>query len=338
VVQIAAPYTWAAQHNLPTTFALNYILNVQRELSASTMLEFGYTGSITRRLQGLFDANAPVPSPDGSTPSSRAPFPEFGVIQTLWGDGRGSYNALTAKLQRRMASGLTLLASYTLSKSIDNTSGIRGQGDAQSPNDSRCLRCEKGVSAFNRPNRVVASLVYELPFGRGKTLGSSWRPILNHAAGGWQVSSIVTFESGNPAMAMAPGDRSTLAYTLGTRLNATGQPLKLPKDQRSVERWFNPQAFALQPFGTVGNAGRNTILGPGRKFWDFSAQKSFRLREGHALNFRLEAFNFANHPAWGSPGNSWGSNNPAQPGPSYTQIRATAASMRQAQLGLKYVF
>jgi len=337
IVNIASPYTWAAQYELPTTFALNYILNVQRQLSESTMLELGYVGSTTRRLESLFDANAPMPSGDGSTPASRAPFPEFGVIQMVDGNGRGIYHGGSVKITRRMAVGLTLLGSYTWSKSIDTASGIRGQGDSQSPNDSRCLSCERGVSGFNKPHRFVTSLVYELPFGRGRQLGATWNPVLNHIAGGWQVSSIITLESGNPANASSPGGRNSLAYVLGDRLNCTGVDWRLPSDQRTTNLWFNRAAFLLPAAGVVGNCGRNIIVGPGRRLFDASIQKSFRIMEGHSLDFRLEAFNFWNHRVLATPGTGWG-NTTATPSVSFGQITGTAASMRQLQFGLKYVF
>jgi len=338
VINISTPYTWGAQYRLPTTFALNYIFNIQRQLSETTMLEVGYVGSATRRLQSLFDANAPMPSNDGSPPNTRAPFPEFGVIQMLDGNGRGIYHGGSIKLTRRMAAGLTVLSSYTWSKSIDTASGIRGQGDAQSPNDSRCLRCERGVSGFNKPHRSVTSLVYELPFGRGRQFGGNWNSILDYIAGGWQISAILTFESGNPATPYSPQGRNSMAYVLGDRLNCTGIDWRLPADQRTTNRWFNIAAFALPAQGEIGNCGRNVLIGPGRQMLDGSLQKSFRVMEGHSLQFRMEGFNAWNHRVLGTPGTSWGSTNPAAPSATFGQITSTAVSMRQLQFGLKYVF
>src|SRR4051794_13517094 len=90
------------------------------------------------------------------------------------------------------------------------------------------------------------------------------------------------------------------------RLNATGLSQSL--NNSSPAAWFNVNAFSLEPFGTFGNVGRNTIIFPGRNVWDFSAIKNFRITERQALQFRFEGFNFANHPNWGNPGTSWGQN------------------------------
>ena len=338
ITTIVAPYTWAANYNIHSTWTAQYLVNIQRQLSQSTMVEVGYTGSHSSHLQGLYDANGPAPSADGSPPNTRAPFPEFGVIQAVHADGRGNYNGVGFQIQHRAQGGLTLMSSYTFSKSIDDVSAIRGQGDAQNPNDSRCIHCEKAVSGFNTPHRVVASLLYELPFGKGKKLGSAWSPVLNQVAGGWQVGSICTFQSGRPGYPYGVGGRSSLAFVLGERPDATGQPLKLPKDQRSIDHWFNPNAFKLNGYGVVGNAGRNVILGPWQPSWDFSAHKVFRIRESHMVDFRFEAFNFPNHAVLGMPDTSWNSNDPHKPGSSYDPIRGPAISMRQIQLGLKYIF
>jgi hypothetical protein len=338
-VTIRSPYALGAKYDIRNTYAVQYLINIQRELNQSTMFEVGYNGSISRRLQGLVDLNQPIPSAFGSI-ASRSPFPEFNAIQTVSGNGRGNYNGLGIKLQRRFADGLTALIGYTWSKSIDDTSGIRGQSNdgLQYLQDSRCESCERAVSSFHTPNRLVASVLYELPFGRGRRWVNTNRPA-DWVIGGWQLGSIITIQSGRPNSAhIAWSGRANVNMKGGERINATGQALNLPASERSVERWFNTAAFALQPFGEFGNAGRNTILGPGQQSWDFSAHKNFRIREGHNLNFRFEAFNFPNHPSWATPGVSWGSSNPDKPAASFGQIRGTATSMRQVQLGLKYVF
>ena len=114
-------------------------------------------------------------------------------------------------------------------------------------------------------------------------------------------------------------------------MNATGQPANLPGDVSNVDRWFNTDAFVLQPFGTFGSAGRNTIVTPGVIAWDFSAHKDFRIAEQHTVQFRFEAFNFPNHPNWGNPERNLTS-------PSFGQIRTTRTNMREMQVALKYMF
>jgi hypothetical protein len=338
IATISSPYALGAKYDIPTTYALQYLLNVQRELSASTVFEFGYTGSISRRLQALVDLNQAIPGATGSV-ASRSPFPEFNAIQTVSATGRGSYNGLGMKLQRRFADGLTALVSYTWSKSIDDTSGIRGQSNdgLQYLQNSACEVCERAISSFNTPHRFVTSVLYELPFGKGRPYGTNWNRALDSVMGGWQVGSIVTIQSGRPFSAnVAWSGRANVNMKGGERINATGTPWSF--EQRTVEQWFNRSAFKLQPFGEFGNAGRNVLLGPGQQSWDFSAHKSFRIVEGHSLTFRFEAFNFPNHPSWALPGHAWGSTDMEKPGADFARIRGTATSMRQIQLGLKYTF
>ena len=333
VPQLTIPQGWANAQNLRDSYTFQYLLNIQRELSKSTVLEVGYLGSQSRHLWGIYDSNQPITAPDGSAPNTRAPNPELGIIMLTDSDGRGNYNSVSGKLTRRFASGLTALAGYTFSKSIDTESAWRGQGDAVVANDATCLlKCEKGLSSFDTPQRFVASVLYELPFGKGKRFGSGWGAIPNQIAGGWQLSSIVTIQSGQ--VGNFSGARNSLALQDGARPNATGLPLKL--DNPTTSKWFNTAAVVIPPQGVVGNAGRDVIRGPAQQYWDFSALKSFRIREGHSLTFRFEGFNIANHPAFGRPAASVGSTTtlPAN----FGTITSVQVPMRQIQLGLKYAF
>ena len=334
-LQLANPWTWQLDPHIRNMYMFQYLLNVQRELSSSLMLEVGYIGSLSRHLTGLYDPNQSVLRGDGSAAFTRAPFPEFGIIQTIHGNGRGNYNAGSFKLTKRFNSGLTALIGHTFSKSIDTASAWRGAGDSPSANDATCyLDCERAISGFHIPQRTVASVLYELPFGKGKQFGSGMGAIPNAVVGGWQLSSIVTFQSGratNPT-----GGRNSVAYQDGQRPSASGQPIALSDSERNLDRWFNTNAVVQPAAGVMGNIGRNTVIGPAQQSWDFSAHKSFRILEGHSLTFRFEAFNVANHPVFGRPnaGTGTGAAIPA----TFGQIRGLDAAMRQIQFGLKYIF
>jgi hypothetical protein len=142
-------------------YMFQYLLNVQREVSPGLMVEAGYIGSISRHLTGLYDPNQSVLRGDGSAAYTRAPFPEFGIIQTIHGNGKGSYNGGSLKITKRFRGGLTALVGYTYSKSIDTASAWRGAGDSPSANDATCyLACEKSVSGFNisSPNGFLGPL------------------------------------------------------------------------------------------------------------------------------------------------------------------------------------
>jgi hypothetical protein len=329
----AAPFLWSVKYEASNTYSMMYLFNIQRELNKSTVLEVGYSGSLSRHLQGLMDPNAPIPGTTG-TQQSRRPYQEFGTIQMVHSDGNGNYNGLSTKLTRRMSSGLTYLFSYTWSKSLDDASAIRGTNVDIFPQNSYCIACDRGYSAFNTPHRFVTSVLYELPFGKGKALANRGG-IVNQIAGGWQVGSIVTLQSGRPLNMQAGYDVSG-TYKYGeVRLSATGQDPYA--SSQSANQWFNPAGFTLPAAGTYGNITRNRLIGPSTASWDFSTLKNFPIHEGHDLQFRFEAFNFPNHPNLGDPNLSWGSRDPAKPGPTFGVIRSTG-TMRQMQLALKYVF
>jgi hypothetical protein len=154
--------------------------------------------------------------------------------------------------------------------------------------------------------------------------------IANAIAGGWQLGSIFTLQTGFPATVFSGRDQSNTGAG-ADRPNSTGAYALLPGNERNTERWFNTDSFVLQPFGTFGNAGRNILITPGLILWDFSVHKDFRLAEEHALQFRFEAFNFPNHPNWGNPNTNRSSSD-------FGKIRATRNNMRELQLALKYIF
>jgi hypothetical protein len=114
------------------------------------------------------------------------------------------------------------------------------------------------------------------------------------------------------------------------RPNVTGQDPNLPGDQRTIQRWFNTSAYVTQPLGTFGNAGRNTVIGPGIFNVDASIIRNFRV-SGRTLQFRLETFNTLNNPIWNDPTTSMSS-------PNWGTITSTRKPMREVQLGLKFVF
>jgi hypothetical protein len=261
--------------------------------------------------------------------ASRAPYPNFGLLVLIDDGANGNYNALSGKLTKRYTRGLTTLVSYTWSKSIDETSGVRTQdSDTLFWQNGNCLRCERGLSSFDNRHRLVFSGLYDLPVGRGKSLNIA-NPIANAVIGGWQAGSIVTWRSGFPINPSAGVNRANTNINVD-RPDATGisQSLSNP----STAQWFNTAAFTLQPLYSFGNAGRNTILGPRGFYLDFSAHKEFRLPlEGHLIQLRWEAFNLLNHPVWGLPNANLSNSQ-------FGRITSTNGAMRQMQFALKYNF
>jgi hypothetical protein len=339
-----APFLWGVKPNVRTTYTMQYLFDIQRKLGSNMSLEVGFSGAQHRKLQALQNTNAPIP---GTTSyASRAPFPEYGVLQVVHSEATGNYNALGTKLTRRMSAGVTALVSYTWSKALDSASAIRGNSDDIFPQDTRCLGCDYGYSAFNTPHRFVTSALWELPFGKGKSIANV-SGIANHIIGGWQLGSIITIQSGRPLNMTSGWDAPGTATYGNWRVNATGQEPYLAEGQRSSNQWFNTSGFTSAPLGGFGNISRNRLMGPTTVQWDFSTHKEFVIRESHRLQFRFEAFNFPNHPNLGNPNVTWGTRPAATAAPgtvamvpssSFGTIRSTASRMRELQFGLKYVF
>lgn len=329
--------TWGVNPHLPTTYTMQYVLDVQRAVGKSTTLEAGYTGSQSRHLDDLINAGQPVP---GTAPVlTRLPYPEFAAagIQYLHADGIGNYNALGVKFDQRFGTNLTTLLSYTYSKSLDDGSAIRGPGNDFVPENSLCPRtCEYGPSDFNEPHRFVASIIYTLPFGKGQRLLNRGG-IVNQVAGGWQVSTITTMQSGAVTETATYDSGGVVFSPSGARLNCiAGAAQVLPNPNQNG--WFNPAAFSNPVPGTFGNCGRDNLRGPRQVNLDFSAIKDFRLAEQKSLQFRMEMFNAPNHVELGTPSASWGGSSSVTPPSNFGYITSTRASMRQIQFALKLNF
>ena len=336
-VTLPVGLTWGADPRLPTTYTMQYLLNVQRTLGKATTLEVGYNGSLGRHLADLINMNQPVPGTASAV--SRLPYPEFGAsgIQFLHADGISSYNGVSGKLSQRFGTDLSTLVAYTYSKSLDDGSAIRGPGNDFSPENALCPHvCEKGPSAFNVKHRFVTSILYTLPFGKG-------RKFLNHGAvvdevvGGWQLSTITTIQSGVAAETSSWDAAGVNFLPPGSRLNCVaGVNQVLPNANQNG--WWNPAAFSNPLPGTFGNCARNNLVAPHQVNIDFSVIKSFRIAEKQNLEFRTEMFNAPNHVELGTPANSWGGSSGAAPPSNFGVITSTVAKMRQIQFALKLNF
>jgi hypothetical protein len=163
--------------------------------------------------------------------------------------------------------------------------------------------------------------------------------------GGWQLNSIFSVSSGFPVTISDGINQDNTTFGSNDRPNAVVgvNPNAGPK---TTEQWFNISGFQLQPFGTYGNVGRNTVIGPGFTAWDFSAFKNFAFTERRLLQFRFECFNCANHPAWADPNfaissNQLNANGVPIPGTgAFGTITSTrpGIDMRELQFALKLIF
>jgi hypothetical protein len=323
-----------AQYHEPASYVPQWSFGVQRELTRNMSLEVNYMGSSGVHLKRFTTYNTAPPGPGNI--NARRPYPIFnGTFQVANAPSHSSYDSLQVRLQQRFNHGFTVLSSFTYGKSIDNGSAIRWQNnDISTPSDDYNLKSIRGLSSFDFRRRLTTSLLYELPSGRGRALLGTASRGVDTVLGGWQLGTILTLQDGFPLTATCAsgavqnGGDACLA-------DATGINPNLPRGQQDPNHFFNTGAFVNRlPGGAAfryGNAGRNTIIGPGIIDWDFSLTKTFRVTERHGIEFRTEFFNIPNHPMFGIPGSSPGTS-------TYAVISSTAIDSRQLQFGLKYKF
>jgi Carboxypeptidase regulatory-like domain len=338
---ISTPVMFLNDWGRRTPYNEQYTLNIQRELSGSTVLEIGYLGTQGHRLE--LHTHQDNAQPGGTAVATRVPYPEFRVLPTM-SQATSAYNAGSLKLTRRLSNGLSTLFGYTYSKSIDNASGINpaDQLNQRQPQTGWCVKCDRALSDFDARHRFVGSVLYELPLGKGKRFLN--QGIASTVLGGWQLNSIVSRSSGFPLHVLTGSNNSRSDVNTDRPDAVPGVSWKL--DNPTPGLWFNTQAFQLNPRDTFGNLGRNVVIGPPMFTWDFSTLKNFNLTEQRYLQFRFECFNCANHPVFGEPGqrltlNQLNANGFVIPATGNFGVITTTRSgidMRQLQFSLKLVF
>jgi hypothetical protein len=347
--------------NLHLPYAQDWNLNIQRAFGTDWLFQVGYVGTSGVRLPRFIEGNPAVfiPGVDGSgNPLSNennvnqrrlysgctlanpndCVYSSVGEIASL---ANSSYNALETSLRKRFNHGLSLLASYTWSHSIDDVSSFNitgsasqdtaGENDlAQNPFD---LAAERGRSMFDAHHRLVLSYQWMLPFLQHSR---NWE---GRVFGNWQLNGIFTAMSGTPFTVFDSNDVSLqgqapeISGFSSNRPNVVGNPNSGP---HTAAQWFNKSAFQqLQPdplgrFEVFGDEGRNAVQGPGYVNWDFSAFKNFRLTESKELQFRGELFNLLNHTNFRLPVSDIES-------PTFGQIQSDV-SPRVIQVALKVLF
>jgi TonB dependent receptor len=259
------------------------------------------------------------------------PHPEFcDINETQDPTGGSHYNALDVNYTHRFSRGLTLLASYTFSKFIDNVGGPENWASA-SANFSENIRnvynlaAEKSVDATDTPHSFVLSYVYELPVGRGKKYGSGMNPVVNAIVGDWQTSGTLTLKEGFPLTIGSSGNGLNY-FGAGQHVDVVGN-YHLPNP--GPNEWFNTSAFAVAGPWQLGNAPRyfSDLRAPNYKNWDLSIQKYFPVNERYRFQFRLDMFNVLNHTNFYSPNTNMG--------PGFGTI-TQAWTPRQMQAALKF--
>ena len=323
--------------------------DLQYELLRNTLLDIGYVGSKGTRLLEQRNLN--------QLSAGVAPYPQFGPIDLISSAASSTYHALQAKLEHRVSDGLSLLAAYTWSKSIDDSSALFGTATEPGfPQDSLDPRSERGLSNFDSAHRFVLSSVYSVQPGSRLASKGTLGKILRNA----QVSGILALQTGHPFTVNRGLDQShsgtaQLGY-FTDRPNLIADPFqpgpvatnpdpgcqktvsnggKAADQVQTVQTWFNPCAFS-DPAAGFGSTGRNTLIGPAFDELDLSIAKTVPLyAERLSLQIRADAFNALNHPNFDVPDRISDS-------PTFAQLRSANLNgnkpPRQLQIGVRLIF
>jgi hypothetical protein len=290
-----------------TAYVQSWHLTVQRELARDLVLDVAYVGNRGLKLMILGDYNQARPNNPGENLvlQSRRPIQTFGYIQISWGGGVSTYNALQTKLERRFSSGLYLLNSFTWSKVIDNAPGhlevYNGDNSRVNYHD---LKNNKGPGSYNQPFNNTTTLVYDLPYGKGRKFGSAAHPLLNGVAGGWRLTLINAMTSGQSVnLTYSPTAQFQVSTVLSPRPNLLGDPMA-PEGQRSIDNYFNKNNVVIptNPLFPFGDAGRNIVSTYPFYQADLGLHKEFPVwKENWKLELRGEFFNLLNKTNFGAP-------------------------------------
>jgi hypothetical protein len=326
------PRAYAPQYSIPERVT-TYTASIEQELPGQMQLMVAYVGSMGRNLflRSITNLITSVStnSITGVGTASRQFGGRFAEIDYKTSGGSDRYDALQTTLQRRFGQGLSLGAQYTWAKELGTSSGSNEATTAQNPYD---FGTEYGRGTFDIRHSLNATVLYELPFGKGRAY--ALRGISDAVAGGWQLGGVLNFRSGLPVDVLIT--RPDVAYVGRAGTSIAGQTFSSPILQngvvltgavvnvpgggntRNVRRpnvvpgvnpylksglqFLNPAAFTTPAPGTFGNSRRNDYTGPTLSQLDLTLSKRFSVRERYGFDFRAETYNLLNKPNFANPG------------------------------------
>jgi len=281
----------SVNQNLRTPYIQSMTLNVQQGVWAGGVVQAGFVGTLGRKLIYTRDVNAALPG-SGAVRARRpyaVQYPTLGAINQLESAAISDYGALQLQYTQRMVKGLTANVAYTFGKAIDTASEPRNL----LPADSFHAGLDRGPADFDARHILDAFVSYSLP-----TVTSHWKWL----TAGWQVNTLITAHSGLPVTFRAGTDSNSDGDTFD-RIDIIGDPFAaVPAAPNATSRrWINRDAFRAAAPGTVGNLGRNAIVGQGFFTVDPSMFKEFPIRERFRAQFRVEVFNALSQANYANP-------------------------------------
>ena len=300
-----------AINNYKPPTSTQYSAGIQHAFGAKTVLSASYVGNVNRHLNDYRNSNLPslaeLPLVASNTiqysAATTLPYKGFRTLSMAQNEANSHYNSLQVDLNSQFTKDLQLRAYYTLSRSIDPSTGGSGQDLNAVTNPYVGWRYDLGPSIFDRTNNFSANFIYSIP-----VLRNSSSRLLKSVLGGWQVSGIITIESGLP-INVSGGSNNNVGG--GNRPNLNGNirythSVVPTSDPYRVIQYFDPSVFSDPGAGNWGNLGHNALRGPGRDNWNLSLFKTFAFTENSGFQLRLETFNTFNHTQFQNSDNSLG--------------------------------
>jgi len=277
-----------------TPYLQQWNVSTEGTLGKRGTFTLSYVGSAGSRMIRERDLNQPLLSPTGNQDNlqARRPYPQYSSIFDVETEGASNFNALEARFTGHVAPGVSLWGAYTFSHSIDDASAFLGDtADPNFPQNSHNLRAERGPSSFDMRQRFVTAFVLALPHGNRWTRNTEFQ-------------GIVTAESGQPfTPTLSQGNDNSNTGNSGQQAGSDRPNVKgtTHLSHPGPAEWFNTAAFSVAPANTYGNAGRNSLLGPGYSSFDISLLRRFTLPERATLTLEAQSFNLLNRPNFSLP-------------------------------------
>jgi hypothetical protein len=355
------------QRERPTPYVQQYSADIQWELGRGTLFEIGYSGTQGRKLSFGYNAlyagmninqvpdaelargaalreqvtnpffgtirTGPLAARTVERRQLLRPYPQFLDVNILDMHGASSsFNAFVTRFQKRFSDGMMVSASYQFSQALDNSSENQGWEVNDRTRNYYNLAGERSVSAHDVPHSLAVTYVYELPVGKGRKFGNDWHPVVNAVAGGWQMNAIFKMDSGLPLIFEAPNNSFSFASWQQPNIKSG---VSLQEPNRTIDRWFNTDAFEQPRDYTYGNAPRfvDEVRYSRVNNWDLSLAKNFRPWEKTRIQFRAEMFNAFNRVQFGRANTTFGN-------PAFGRVTGTAPGNgpRTIQMALRVEF